>query len=155
MKHLNMCICIRDGFKTQPPVDRRFRPVPPGFYCSKQWQPPGTGRNRRSTGGWVLKPPLSWYQFQRVDWKFFPFINTLYIHLDHWRHYGWYTGIYTCIYMFLFALHIVLTLTPQNSVRYKVTFTPPNETRLGFTIYSWETSSSAKIFFIPYIIMSI
>ena len=33
--------------------------VPPGFYCSEQWQPPGTGRNRRSTGGWVLKPPLT------------------------------------------------------------------------------------------------
>ena len=49
---------LRDGFKTQPPVDRRFRPVSPGFHCSKQWQPPGTGRNRRSTGGWVLKPPL-------------------------------------------------------------------------------------------------
>ena len=31
---------------------------PAGFYCSKQWQAPGTGRNRRSTGGWVLKPPL-------------------------------------------------------------------------------------------------
>ena len=27
---------IRDGFKTQPPVDQQFRPVPPGFYCSKQ-----------------------------------------------------------------------------------------------------------------------
>ena len=27
---------VRDGFKTQPPVDGRFRPVPPGFYCSKQ-----------------------------------------------------------------------------------------------------------------------
>ena len=52
--------------KPQPPVDRRFRPVPPGFYCSKQWQPPGTRQNRRSTGGWVLKPPLSvrvWIQF--------------------------------------------------------------------------------------------
>ena len=24
-----------------------------------QWQPPGTERNRRSTGGWVLKPPLT------------------------------------------------------------------------------------------------
>ena len=34
----------------------RFRS---GFHCSKQWQPPRTGRNRRSTGGWVLKPPLS------------------------------------------------------------------------------------------------
>ena len=49
---------LRDGFKTQPPVDRRFRPVPPGFYCSKQWQPARTGGSRRSTGGWVLKPPL-------------------------------------------------------------------------------------------------
>ena len=39
---------LRDGFKTQPPVDRRFRPVPPSFYCYKQWQPPGTGRNHRS-----------------------------------------------------------------------------------------------------------
>ena len=28
---------LRDGFKTQPPVDRRFRLVPPGFYCSKQY----------------------------------------------------------------------------------------------------------------------
>ena len=54
---------IRDGFKTQPPVDRRFRPVPPGFYCSKQWQPPGNGRNRRLTGGWVLKPPLRHWNF--------------------------------------------------------------------------------------------
>ena len=52
---------VRDGFKTQPPVDRRFRPVPPGFYCTKQWQPPGTGRNHRSTVGWVLKPPLNVY----------------------------------------------------------------------------------------------
>ena len=49
---------VRDGFKPQPPVDRWFRPVPPGFYCCKQWQPPWTRRNRRSTGGWVLKPPL-------------------------------------------------------------------------------------------------
>ena len=52
---------LRDGFKTQPAVGRRFRPVPPGFYCCKQWQPPGTGRNRWSTGGWVLKPPLSYH----------------------------------------------------------------------------------------------
>ena len=29
-------VLLKDGFKTQPPVDRRFRPVPPGFYCSKQ-----------------------------------------------------------------------------------------------------------------------
>ena len=29
-------IFLRGGFKTQPPVDWRFRPVPPGFYCSKQ-----------------------------------------------------------------------------------------------------------------------
>ena len=57
---ISKCQILRDGFKTQPPVDRRFRPVPPGFYCSKQWQPPGTGRNRRSPGGWVLKSPLTW-----------------------------------------------------------------------------------------------
>ena len=60
--HLKSCISVqlfRGGFKTQPPVDRRFRPVPPGFYCSELWQPPRTGRNRRSTGGWVLKPPLT------------------------------------------------------------------------------------------------
>ena len=58
---------LRDGFKTQPLVDRRFRPVPSGFYCSKQWQPPGTGRNRRSTSGWVLKSPLSIYIDVDVD----------------------------------------------------------------------------------------
>ena len=52
-------IKLRDGFKTQPPVDRRFRPVPTSSYCSKQWKPPGTGRNRRSTGGWVLKSHLT------------------------------------------------------------------------------------------------
>ena len=57
----NFFIEFRDGLKTQPPVDRRFRPVLGGFYRSKQWQPPGTGRNRRSTGGWVLKPPLTNY----------------------------------------------------------------------------------------------
>ena len=51
-------LVLRDDFKTQPPVDWRFHPVPGVFYCSKQWQPPGTRRNRRSTGGWVLKPPL-------------------------------------------------------------------------------------------------
>ena len=60
-------VYIRNGFKTQPSVDRRFRPVPPGSYCSKQWQPPGTGRNRWSTGGWVLKPPLSVYCLDEVD----------------------------------------------------------------------------------------
>ena len=57
-KFPNVMGVARGGFKTQPPVDRRFRPVPPGCYCSKQWQPQGTGRNRQSTGGWVLKPPL-------------------------------------------------------------------------------------------------
>ena len=57
----NMHLKLRDDFKTQPPVDRLFRPVPvpTGFYCSKQWQPPGSGQNRRSTGGWVLKSPLT------------------------------------------------------------------------------------------------
>ena len=58
---------LRGGFKTQPPVDRRFHPVPPGFYCSKQCQPPGTGRNRRSTGGCVLKPPLRY----KEKWQIF------------------------------------------------------------------------------------
>ena len=28
---------VRDDFKTQPPVDRQFDPVPAGFYCPKQW----------------------------------------------------------------------------------------------------------------------
>ena len=46
---------LRDDFKTQTPVDRRFRSFLAGFYCSKQWQPLGTGRNRQSAGGWVLK----------------------------------------------------------------------------------------------------
>ena len=27
---------IRDGFKTQPPIDQRSCPVPQGCYCSKQ-----------------------------------------------------------------------------------------------------------------------
>ena len=27
---------IRDGFKTQPEVDQRFRPAPGSFCCSKQ-----------------------------------------------------------------------------------------------------------------------
>ena len=44
--YIDTLLCLRDGFKTQPLVDGRF--------C----QPPGTGRNRRSTGGWILKPPL-------------------------------------------------------------------------------------------------
>ena len=50
---------FRGGFKTQPPVDRRFRPVPGGCHCLEQLKPGGTGRNRRSTGGWVLKPSLT------------------------------------------------------------------------------------------------
>ena len=54
-----MLTCFRGGFKTQPPVDRRFRPVPGGCHCLEQKKPGGTGRNRRSTGGWVLKPSLS------------------------------------------------------------------------------------------------
>ena len=35
---------LRDNFKPQPPVDRRFRPVPAGFYCQGflQWEPDGT-----------------------------------------------------------------------------------------------------------------
>ena len=50
---------LRGGFKTQPPVDRRFRPVPRGCHCLEQYKPGGTGRNRQSTGGWVVKPPLN------------------------------------------------------------------------------------------------
>ena len=34
-------ILFRDEFKTQ-------QAVPASFYCSKQWQPLGTGQNRRS-----------------------------------------------------------------------------------------------------------
>ena len=44
----------RDNFKIQ----LQFCPVPASFYRAKQWQPPGTGRNRRSTGGWILRSPL-------------------------------------------------------------------------------------------------
>ena len=57
---------LRDDFRTQPLVNRRFRPVPGGFYCSKQWQPTGTRLNRRSTGGWVLKPPLDDFLFRVI-----------------------------------------------------------------------------------------
>ena len=38
-----------------------FRPVPGGFYCFKQWQLPGTGRNPRSTADWVMKSPQPIY----------------------------------------------------------------------------------------------
>ena len=70
---------FRDCFKTQPPVDPRFCPVPVGFYSSKQWQPPGTGRNRRSTGGWILKPSLSLFiiTFHILRLFIFFFKNTL------------------------------------------------------------------------------
>ena len=80
---------VRDGFKTQPPVDRRFCRVPAGFYYSKQWQPPGTGRNQWLTSGWVLKSPLTFCGSNRngtlyrnlpqyfnrnwtLNWQFFP-----------------------------------------------------------------------------------
>ena len=58
-------VTLRD-FKTQPPVDRRFRPVPGGCHCLEQWKPGGTGRNRRPTGGWVLKPSLTRYVVDTV-----------------------------------------------------------------------------------------
>ena len=29
-------VLLRGGFKTQPPVDRRFRPVPGGCHCLEQ-----------------------------------------------------------------------------------------------------------------------
>ena len=33
---LSYRISFRSGFKTQPPVDRRFRPVPGGCHCLEQ-----------------------------------------------------------------------------------------------------------------------
>ena len=48
----------RYDFKIQRLVDRRFHPVLVGFYCSKQWQSPGTERNCWSTSAWVLKSPI-------------------------------------------------------------------------------------------------
>ena len=51
--------CLRDDFKTQTPVDLQFRPVPGIYHCLEQWKPARTERNRRPTGGWVLKPSLS------------------------------------------------------------------------------------------------
>ena len=35
-------LALRGGFKTQPPVDRRFRPVPGGCHCLEQKKPGGT-----------------------------------------------------------------------------------------------------------------
>ena len=32
----------RGGFKTQPPVDQQFRPVPGGCHCLEQRKPAGT-----------------------------------------------------------------------------------------------------------------
>ena len=48
-------IPLGDDFNTQLPVVRRFRLALAGFFCSKQWQPPGTRRNRRSTCGCVFR----------------------------------------------------------------------------------------------------
>ena len=48
-------ISLGDDFNTQLPVVRRFRLALAGFFCSKQWQPPGTRRNRRSTCGCVFR----------------------------------------------------------------------------------------------------
>ena len=45
------CYEVRDNFKTQPPVDRRFRLVLDSCYCSKQWQPDGT-TNRKAVEFW-------------------------------------------------------------------------------------------------------
>ena len=44
---------LRDGFKTQPAFDHRFRSILGGFFCSKQRQLPGTGWNHQSTTSWV------------------------------------------------------------------------------------------------------
>ena len=46
---------VRGNFKTQLPVDRRFRLVPGGYHCLEQKKPTGTAgqlpANRRPTGG--------------------------------------------------------------------------------------------------------
>ena len=75
-----LLIIVRDGFKTQPPVDRWFRPVQARFsIVLKVMTTPGIGRNRRSTGGWVLKPPLrekqNWISEQEVFGKSFQTIK--------------------------------------------------------------------------------
>ena len=54
---------FRDDFKTQPPVDRRFHPVPGGFYYSKQWQQAGTG-GRPAVGFWSR--PIQIYIYNRT-----------------------------------------------------------------------------------------
>ena len=53
---------LKDGFKTQLPVDQRFRPVLDSFCCFKQWQPPVTTWNCHSTTSWN-HPLLEWRQY--------------------------------------------------------------------------------------------
>ena len=47
---------LRDDFKTHPPVDPS---VPADFYCSKQWQPPGTAGQPAVRFEAAPKPALS------------------------------------------------------------------------------------------------
>ena len=69
---------LRDDFKTQPSVDRRFHPGPAGFYCSKQWQPPRTGQNCWSTSCWVLQSTLTkiYLNFKTTQMHFSNHSNT-------------------------------------------------------------------------------
>ena len=91
-----------DYFKTQPPVDHRFRPVPAGFCFSKQWnrpEPEGTA-GQPAVGFWS-RPSLrrvklsGWHTTpvaRRVGLvlEHFPFTNAasqwLYVNLVCWFH---------------------------------------------------------------------
>ena len=53
-----------------------------GFYYFKQWQPSGTGWNRQSTSGWVLKSPLNWTSQEHQNlstWLYTAQVNMLWI----------------------------------------------------------------------------
>ena len=113
--HFKMSIgLLRDGFKTQPAVDRRFHPVPRGYCCSKQWQPPRTGWNRWSTAGWVLKPPLMWMalhqQLSSLEFNNIKF-ETENVNSNLWRPYERNTEVLTknnCEY----KMQIITTFIP-------------------------------------------
>ena len=65
---LNVKLLIRDDFKTQPPVDQRFCPVPAGFYCFKQWQLPRTRWNKFLTCYIGLQYSHSTIRCTTSDW---------------------------------------------------------------------------------------
>ena len=119
---------LRDGFKTQPPVDRGFRPVPPSFYCSKQWQLPGTGRNRRSTGGWVLKSPLIWIFKSNCTLQ-----KSCQLSTDAHAHYLFLSTCVSELLLPMESFRMTLTHDSQLSILYlhqntKVFFSPPCKT---------------------------